>query len=399
MVRFVRRHDLRLVARGAGHTTFGQAQAIDGIVVDLSTLASIQAFAGDRVEVAAGIRWRTLLEATVARGLTTPVVTDYLNLSVGGTLSVGGIGGMSFRRGAQVDHVLALQVVTGEGKRVACSATERRDLFEAALAGQGQCAIITRATLRLTPAPTHVRVFNLVYPDFPTMWRDTRRLTGDGRFDHLAGWLFRSPDGLWTPLLEAVAYFTPPTQPDDDALLAGLGYIPGATEVAELDYWSWIDRVPDQPQEGHPWVDLFVPGSAAEGFVASALPTLVPLVPEDRFSVLMIPLRRSRLTRPLFRVPDEEQVLHFGTLRFTPIDPGLLGRIVAGNRRLYDANRALGGTYYPIGSPQLSLQDWRRHYRQHWDALARAKRRYDPENVFASGPDLFADRDFASDGG
>ncbi len=41
MVRFARRHGLRLVARGAGHTTFGQSQVSGGIVVDLSTLARI----------------------------------------------------------------------------------------------------------------------------------------------------------------------------------------------------------------------------------------------------------------------------------------------------------------------------------------------------------------------
>lgn len=161
-------------------------------------------------------------------------------------------------------------------------------------------------------------------------------------------------------------------------------------EIAEQDYWSWIDRVPDQPREAHPWIDLFVPWSAAEEFVAAAQSALVPFAPRDRFSVLMIPMRRSRLTRPLFRVPDEEHILHFGTLRFTPIDPPLLDRIVAFNQQLVARNRALGGTHYPIGTAQLSPQDWRRHYQPEWGRLVSAKRRYDLDNVFASGPDLFA---------
>ena len=389
MVRFARRHDLRLVARGAGHATFGQAQATGGIVVDLSPLAGIEAWGADRVVVGAGIRWRTLLAATLARGLTPPVLTDYLNLSVGGTLSVGGIGGMSFRHGAQVDHVLALRVVTGAGEIATCSADERRDLFEAALAGQGQCAIIVGVTLRLIPAPTHVRAFNLAYPDFPTMARDARRLITDGRFAHIACWLFPAPDGRWTPLLEAVTYFTPPTRPDDNALLAGLGFIPGAVAIAEQDYLAWSDRVPDQPKEGHPWIDLFVPWSAAEAFVAAAQPTLVPFASDDRFSLLMIPMRRSRLTRPLFRVPDEADLLHFGTLRFCPVDLALLARIVAFNQGLVARNWALGGTHYPIGTAQLSRQDWRRHYGTQWGRLVAAKRRYDPDNILASGPDIF----------
>ena len=48
-------------------------------------------------------------------------------------LSVGGIGGTMYRDGAQVDNVLALVVVTGEGRIVSCSPHEQRGLFEAGL--------------------------------------------------------------------------------------------------------------------------------------------------------------------------------------------------------------------------------------------------------------------------
>src|SRR5260370_7034813 len=96
----------------------------------------------DRVEVSSGVLWRTLLQATLARGLTPPVLPDYLDLSIGGVLSVGGIGGTSYRYGAIVDHVLELQVVTGMGELETCSPTHHRDLFETALAELGHFAII-----------------------------------------------------------------------------------------------------------------------------------------------------------------------------------------------------------------------------------------------------------------
>jgi len=89
------------------------------------------------------------------------VLTAYLGLTVGGTLSIGGVGTTTFRHGAQVDHVHELQAVTGEGQLVMCSETRHRDLFEAALAGQGQCAIMTRAVLRLVPAAGMVREYVL----------------------------------------------------------------------------------------------------------------------------------------------------------------------------------------------------------------------------------------------
>jgi FAD/FMN-containing dehydrogenase len=87
---------------------------------------------------------------------------DYIGQTVGGTLSVGGIGAMSFREGAQVDHVVSLRAVTGNGTIVNCSRLRHRELFEMLLAGQGQVGVIVEATLRLVAAPTDVRLYDLV---------------------------------------------------------------------------------------------------------------------------------------------------------------------------------------------------------------------------------------------
>jgi hypothetical protein len=38
---------------------------------------------------------------------------------------------------------------------------------------------------------------------------------------------------------------------------------------------------------------------------------------------------------------------------------------------------------------QPTQEDWRRHYGARWHDLARAKRRHDPDAVFASGPQLY----------
>src|SRR5918992_1039110 len=118
------------------------SQADAGVVIDMSTLNQIHSITPDRAVVDAGVVWRDLLLVTTPAGLTPPVLTDYTRLTVGGTLSVGGVSGRSYRHGAQVDNVLELQVVTGEGQLLTCSATENQRLFEAALAGLGLCAVI-----------------------------------------------------------------------------------------------------------------------------------------------------------------------------------------------------------------------------------------------------------------
>lgn len=95
---------------------------------------------GDRAVVQAGARWSEVLKATPPLGLTPPVLTDYLELSIGGTLSADGLGGATHRHGAQVDTIGELEVVTGAGDRVACSPTRHADLFRAVPAGLGQCS-------------------------------------------------------------------------------------------------------------------------------------------------------------------------------------------------------------------------------------------------------------------
>ena len=116
-----------------------------------------------------------MLAATLAAGLMPPVLPDYIGQTVGGTLSVGGIGAMSFYAGAQIDHVLSLRAVTGDGRIVDCSEHRRRDLFEALLAGQGQVGVIVEATLRLVPAPSTVRAVRPALPGPADAARPTSR--------------------------------------------------------------------------------------------------------------------------------------------------------------------------------------------------------------------------------
>ena len=205
LVRFARRHAIAVAARGEGHGAFGQAQARGGVVIDMGKLARVHAIDATSADVDAGVTWRALLDRTLARGLVPPTLTDYQDLSVGGTLSVGGIGGAGFRHGAQVDNVVALDVVTGTGDRVRCSRTRSPQLFDAVLAGRRQCGVMTRAVLRLARAPSTVRLFDLLYVDLATFAADARTVVLDGRFDTVQGLVVPAPAGGWAYLLEATS--------------------------------------------------------------------------------------------------------------------------------------------------------------------------------------------------
>jgi len=390
IVRFCRRHGIRIAARGQGHLPFGQAQVRAGVVIDLRSLREAHAILGDRLEADAGIQWRELVRVALSSGMTPPVLTSFLGLTVGGTLSIGGISPATYRHGGQVDNVSELQVVTGEGAVVTCSEAHHRDLFEAALAGQGQCAVITKAVMRLVPAPEKIREFVLVYPDLTTLMRDAARLSEDGRFDGASALLFPSPSGGWGHILIATRNFTPPNTPDDAGLLAGLSHLPGSEQVHDYGYLEYVDSIPDLVfKKSRPDLTLCIPGSAAAAYIGGLLPRLTP---EDLGAADVIQLffwPRTPFTRPLFRVPKEEDFVGLAMLRTPTSDPGVVARMLDGNRALFEENRSLGGTHYPFSALRLSRRDWRQHYGPSWDELIKAKRRYDPDNVLASGPDIF----------
>ncbi len=398
MVRFCNRHGLKAAPRGQGHGTYGQAQVDGGLVVETAPLARIGPVAAHSrtVTVGAGAKWSDVTRATLAHGLTPPVFTDYLELSVGGTLSVGGLGGQSHRHGAQVDNVTELQVVTGAGELVRCSPSRHQDLFEAVLAGLGQCAVIVAATLRLVPAPTTVRHYLLPYHDLGTFLADQRLLVTDGRFDYVEGQVQPDADGAFRSyVLEAVSY---DADPDDAALLAGLRHDAAGAQVESLGYVDFLDRLAASVAAlkaaglwnfAHPWLNLLIPGAKAAAVAGRILDALTPddLGPGV---VLLYPLLRERLRRPLLRAGRDPVPYLLAVLRTTPPqDTATVDRLLAANRAASEAARAVGGTQYPVGSIPFSRADWRTHFGSAWPALAAARRRYDPRGILVPGQGIF----------
>ena len=398
LIDFARRHDIQVAARGQGHSTLGQAQVEAGVVIDMSSLATIhEVNAGDAL-VDAGVLWSELLAQTIPLGLAPPTLNDYLELSIGGTLSVGGVGPQTFREGPQVDNVLALTVVTGRGEIVTCSPASRRFLFDAVRSGLGQHAVIARARVRLVPVLPSTRYYQLPYDDLHVFLEDLLALVGDGRFDTVQG--FAAPDtaGGWTYLLEATKGFAPGQEPDDDALLAGLRFLTGAQTSQDLPYFDYLNRLAPVvellKQIGvwffpHPWVDLLLPSAHAESFIGGTLSALDP-ADLGQGPVLIYPYRRSSFKAPNFRVPDGDTFFLFGLLRNAiPPTAERSAELVAANRALFERARAVGGFFYPVDSVPMSVSDWRRHFGRRWPRFVVAKRTFDPDVLLTPGQGIF----------
>ncbi len=393
LIRWANKVGLSVAARGQAHAVLGEGQVEGGVIIDMNGLSTIHDIGEDYAVVDAGVKWSDLLVAAGERGLTPLVLTDYLELSIGGVLAVGGIGGNMNQVGMVVDNVDALTVVTGKGQiNRNISPTRKSALFDASLGGLGQAAIITQAQVRLGPAPALVRIYELTYSNVADFAADQRTLVTDARFGYHEGQVVADGAGGWQFKIEVGAYYTPPTTPDDETLLAGLSPDLGTT-TTDFPYAVWLGRVGfaevqlraaglwDTP---HPWSDLFLDDDSLEDYVTNVMLPLLSPAGIGAGLVLLYPFRTSLLERPLARVPDGEIAWAFDILRF-PFDPSLTDILLAENRELYEGAVSRDGTFYPVGALDTTPAEWEVHYGTVYSVLIDAKRRHDPNNILTPG--------------
>lgn len=393
VIRFAGGRGIPVVPRGAGHSQGGQSLAGGGISLDMRALAGVEILtapdSGPSVLTGAGAPWGAVLRAALATGLVPPVLTSSLEPTVGGTLSVGGVGHTSHRHGTQADQVLALEVVTGSGEIVRCSEEEERDLFEAVLCGLGRCGVVTAARSRLSPLAPVVRRSLLLYHDLEALLADAGRFTDHPSVSQL---LASSSLTGGRPLHRLVIK-------SDEAAAGGESQAellsPGRAKVAELD--TRFDarrlllaerRAPLRSARENrlvvrPGVDLFLPGSRAGALIESVLRTLSRGEVDLQLSLLF--LRSSRLGRPLLAVPAEERLVLFGVQYVVRRERA--AQRLADLSRLCSAARAAGATRYLSGWHDFSPEDWRRHYGGRWEDVLAMKRRFDPGSVLPTLPD------------
>ncbi|MGW1209594.1 FAD-binding protein [Streptomyces sp. NPDC002499] len=396
LVAFAGPRGLAVSARGGGQALYGESQADDGYVVDMTPLDAVRCVPGERTLVTgAGALWRDVVRAALAEGLAPPVLPDHLGSSVGGVLSTGGFGGSSHRFGLVADWVRELEVVTGTGECVVCSPEVEPELFHAVLAGLGQCALIVRATLRLVPAPTVVRRYRLHHPAPGTFFADQRRLARDARFSHVVGEARPALDGGWRYVIEAVAPHVDELAFDDGLFVGDLDHEHDTAEIEDLSYAEYLYRLDRDErllratgewQRPHPWLTLLLPEEAAVSFVPSVLAATAQEGLRDGGTVQLRPLTGSALHAPLLRRPPGELLCQLSLMRTAPPErPDIVGELITANRTLYDRARTVGGVLYPVSALPMTPEDWRAHYGPAWEDLVRAKALHDTNRILTRG--------------
>jgi FAD/FMN-containing dehydrogenase len=163
-VDFARTHGLMTSVKGAGHNIAGSAVCEGGLLIDLSAMRSVRVDPEARVaHVEPGATLGDFDAETQAFGLSTPLGINSTTGVAGLTLG-GGFGWFSRKHGMTIDNLLAVDVITAEGRFVRASGREHSDLFWALRGGGGNFGIVTRFEFRLHPLGPGVLSGLVVYP-------------------------------------------------------------------------------------------------------------------------------------------------------------------------------------------------------------------------------------------
>jgi FAD/FMN-containing dehydrogenase len=162
-VRFARDHHLLVAVRSGGHSLSGSSVCDGGMVIDLSCMKGICINPEKQTARAqAGLTLGEFVQATQTYGLATTTGTVGGTRLAGLTLG-GGLGWFMGKYGLTIDNLLAVDLVTAEGRLLRASASEHPDLFWGVRGGGGNFGIVTAFEFQLHPVG-QVLAGKVVYP-------------------------------------------------------------------------------------------------------------------------------------------------------------------------------------------------------------------------------------------
>src|SRR6185437_1549074 len=251
LVAACRRHRVALTARGRGTNTTGATVPLAGGVVAsferMNRIVRIEP--GDRLAIVEpGVLNADLQRALKEHGLFWPPdPTSAPYCTIGGNLACNAGGPRAVKYGATRDNVLGMRVVAGNGRDFRCGTRTTKgsvgyDLTRFLVGSEGTLALVTEATLKLTPKPAAVRTLRAGYRDVESAANAVARIMAQPVtpcalefMDDAALRLARAHGG--DAPAEAGALLLIEVDGAEDALDAAAAAIEGAARVDGLVEW------------------------------------------------------------------------------------------------------------------------------------------------------------------
>ncbi|CAK8564041.1 unnamed protein product [Lathyrus sativus] len=417
-----------IAARGQGHSVNGQSMTSDGVVVNMTELNNGIVVFDDYVDVGGEQIWIDVLHACLEKGLTPLSWTDYLYLSVGGTLSNAGISGQTFRFGPQISNVHELDVITGEGDLVTCSTNKNSELFYAVLGGLGQFGIITRARIALEPAPQRVKWLRLLYNNFSIFSEDQEHLISFNGINetnapnYVEGMLLLNQppiDLSFYPeidrsritslvtqhdiiyVIEVVKYYDENSQDhihqEIETLVQGLNFVPTFIFEKNVSYEEFLNRVHSDElalrKEGlwdipHPWLNMFVPKSRMADFDEGVFKGIILKQNITAGLVIVYPTNKAKWDDNMSAVTPNEEIFYIVSLLHTS-EFDKLEEFQIQNQQILQFCKDVDigmKQYLPL---KKTHEEWIEQFGDKWEVFEKRKALFDPNKILSPGQGIF----------
>jgi FAD/FMN-containing dehydrogenase len=176
-IRFGREEDLPIAVRCGGHSIPGLSTCDDGIVIDLSRMGGAEVDPEAKTaRVGGGALLGELDTAAQEHGLVCPVGV-VSHTGVAGLTLGGGMGRLMRTFGLTLDNLLAVELVTADGRIVRASSDEHPDLFWGLRGAGPNFGIVTSFEFRLHPLDHPITFGIVTHPldrarELAALWRD-----------------------------------------------------------------------------------------------------------------------------------------------------------------------------------------------------------------------------------
>ncbi|MDR9435712.1 MAG: FAD-linked oxidase C-terminal domain-containing protein [Thiohalophilus sp.] len=180
VVQLCHEFSIALTARGRGTGTTGASVPLQrGVILSTERLNRIRKIdpANRYMVVEPGVTNQQVQDAAAEHGFFWPPdPTSAAYCSVGGNLAYNSAGPRAIKYGTPRDNTFGLRAVTGEGKSIRTGVYTTKgvvgyDLTRLLIGSEGTLAIITEATLKLTPLPQTKRTLQIIYRDIDSAAR------------------------------------------------------------------------------------------------------------------------------------------------------------------------------------------------------------------------------------
>ncbi|HWM53783.1 MAG TPA: FAD-binding oxidoreductase [Solirubrobacterales bacterium] len=389
---FARANGLEVAVRGGGHSVAGACLTDGGLTIDLRRMnaASVDP-AARTITVQGGAAWGDFDRACQPHGLAATggrvSTTGVAGLALGG-----GSGWVERKFGLACDNLLAVELVTADGRTVRASEDEHPELFWALHGGGGNFGIATELTFRLHEMPAFTAALLFWSPEAgPELARAYREFIESAPDDVGGGLIYLTgppeefvPEHLHNQLAVAVLVtYTGPEAEAREAMAPLLEREPEGEMIAEMPYAELQSMLDDPPGFRNYWSAEYLnelPDAAIDAFCARADGIIIPSPTQHIIFPWGGAVSRGASSSPL-ATRESPWVVHPLTMWEDPADDE---RGIQWTRdvRADVQPWATGATYLNFVGDEGEERIVSGYGRENYDRLAAMKAEYDPEDVF-----------------